>query len=106
MEYFITGRNIKNKMKEFLKKITHDPYTDWFVIFSISMVGIVFGVIWSFFTYKDVTDIPITSSISTSTPGGNIDVKKLDKVSAYYNEKRILFESSYLPKIDVRDPSL
>ncbi|MBP9701764.1 MAG: hypothetical protein KBD47_02145 [Candidatus Pacebacteria bacterium] len=92
-------------MKDFLKKITHDPYIDWFIIFSLGVAGLFFAVVWAYVEYQDVNSVDITAAAST-TKITTVDIKKVDEVIQQYTKKKAVYDAPNLPSIDVRDPSL
>ncbi len=92
-------------MKNFFKQITHDPYLDWLIIFSIGAIGLVFSVVWAFAEYQDVNGIDI-AAVATTTKVTTVDVKKVNEVIEQYEKKKAVYDAPNLPSIDVRDPSL
>ncbi len=86
-------------MKNFFKKITHDPYVDWLLIVLVGVCGVIAVTLWSIVVYRSTTTIDQTSTSASSTQIMLVDVKKVESVIKYFEERAPSM-------IDVRDPSL
>lgn len=97
MDGVIANRIVKNKMKNFFTKISHDPYVDWLIVLILGTIGIIISAVSSIVVYKNNTEI--NSTTASTTKAVSIDVKKLDYIVDVLHSRKPAV-------IDVRDPSL
>lgn len=97
MDGVTTDRIVKNKMKNFFTKISHDPYVDWLIVLMLGTIGIIIAAASSVVVYKNNTDT--VENTATTTKAVSIDVKKLDYIVDVLHSRKPAV-------IDVRDPSL